>query len=350
MRLAQAGLRGTEGVLSVVQRGIRTGWSNSEEFRPLFEYAKASLSGSHPLEMAGYDSRFSPQSFEHFASSLRSFTAALHDATARKRSQDLVEKALAAYNRICCTKDVRPGQQQDLDSLHRAADAFLEEIAKNRQLFEQVHGARETSFMERSIESMRSDGTGKFYLAQATPGSADAGLYFSKFWDQRDEQGAHNLRWLIEKGYPGRKVMFWAHNVHVMNAYCTPMWKDIHIEPQAGDMKPVGVYMADWLADQIYTIGLTSFNGEEGMTGENITPVPPAPPSSLEARLHALGKPYLFLNLRAVASNPGHPLHKPQSMRAFIPNNYTVPDITRVFHGIFYIDRLTPATPARVHD
>jgi len=297
--------------------------------------------------MAGYDSRFSPQSFDQFTSSLRSFAAALRDADARKRSQDLVEKALAAYNRICCTKDVRPGQKADLDNLHRTADTLLDEVAKNRELFEQVHGARETSFMERSIESMRSDGTGKFYLAQITPGAADSGKYFDEFWRQRDEQGARNLRWLIEKGYPGRKIMFWAHNVHVMNAYSGPSFKEVHLEPQPGDMKPVGVYMANWLGQKLYTIGLTSFEGEEGLNGEkDATPIPPASQGSLEARLHTLGKPYLFLNLRAPGSISSHSLHKPQSMRVFIPSNYTVSDITRVFDGIFYIDRLTPATPA----
>jgi len=327
------------------------GWSNSKEVRPLFEYAKSSLLGNHPLEMAGYDSRFSQQSFDQFASSLRSFAAALRDTTARRRSQDLVESAFAAYNRICCTKDVRPGQQEDLDNLHRTADALLKELDTDRGLFEQVHGTRETSFMERAVESMRSDGTGKFYLAQATPGSAEPGLYFSKFWHQRDEQGARNLRWLIEKGYPGRKVMFWAHNVHVMDAYCGPMFKDAHLESRPGDMKPVGVYMADWLGDQVYTIGLAHFEGHEGLTGNlNATPIPSASPGSLEARLHALGQPFLFLNLRAADANPGHPIHQPQSMRIFIPTSYTVSDITRVFDGIFYIDLATPATPARATD
>lgn len=232
-------------------------------------------------------------------------------------------------------------QQEDLDRLHHAADALLEEISTSRRLFEQVHGARETSFMERAIESMRSDADGKFYMAQATPETWE--LYFSKFWRQHDVQGARNLRWLIEQEYPGQKVIFWAHNVHVANAYFGPAFKDIHLQPQADDMKPVGVYMADWLGDKIYTIGFAYFEGAERSLGNNdVIPIPPAPSGSLEARLHALGKPYVFLNLRDAGANPGHPLHKPQSMR--IMANYTVPDITRVFSGIFYIDRATPAT------
>ena len=171
-------------------------------------------------------------------------------------------------------------------------------------------------------------------------------MYFSKFWHQRDEQGARNLRWLIETQYPDRKIMFWAHNVHVMDAYCGPMFKGIHLDSQPGDMKPVGVYMADWLGDKIYTIGMAHYDGDEGLTGSlNTKPIPLAPPDNLEARLHALEQPYLFLNLRALDANPGHPLHKPQSMRFIIPSNETVADVTKTFDGIFYIDRATPATP-----
>lgn len=348
MRLIQAGLRGPKDVLAVAQLGIRDGWSNSEEVRPLFEYAKASLSGIRPLEMAGYDSRFSTQSFEQFAADLRSFVAALRDATARKRSLDLVESALAAHHRICCEEDVQPGQQQDLDNLHRAADVLLAEIRENRASIEQVHGARETSFMERSVESMRSDGTGKFYLEQMKPGSADAGMNFGKFWHQRDEQGARNLRWLIEEQYRGRKIMYWAHNVHVMDAYCGLMFKGIHAESQPGDMKPVGVYLADWLGDKIYTIGMAHYEGNEGLTGSlNSKPIPLAPADNFEARLHAVGQPYLFLNLRVLDANPEHPLRKPQSVRMIIPSNEKVADITRVFDGIIYIDHATPATPAK---
>lgn len=54
--------------------------------------------------MEGYDSRFSPQSFEHFASSMWSFIAA-------KRSQDLAEKGSCVLYRICCKTDVRPDQK-----------------------------------------------------------------------------------------------------------------------------------------------------------------------------------------------------------------------------------------------
>ncbi|WFU40207.1 hypothetical protein QA640_39425 [Bradyrhizobium sp. CB82] len=207
MRLVQAAFSGPDDAVAAAQRGIRPGQSKSAELKPLLDYAKASLIGTHPLEMAGYDARLSSQSFEHFASDLRSFVGAVSDIGVRRHAQDLAERALAAYDRICRATDAHRGAQEDLDTLHHTADDLLEEIGKNRRLFEQVHGARETSFMERAVESMRSDGTGKFYLAQATPDKSNETPQLAKFSHQREEKSAKNLRWLAGTRYRGEKVI-----------------------------------------------------------------------------------------------------------------------------------------------
>lgn len=44
-------------------------------------------------------------------------------------------------------KEVPPGQQQDLDNLHRLADMLLEDIRARRELFDMVRSARETAFI-----------------------------------------------------------------------------------------------------------------------------------------------------------------------------------------------------------
>lgn len=348
VRLIQAGLRGPADILSVTQPGIRDGWSNSDQVKPLFEYARASLRTIRPLEMAGYDSRFSKPSVASFGADVRSFVTALRDTSARQRLLGLTDRALAAHYRICFEDDLPMGRQEDLAALWRAFDVLLDEMRGHRTALEKVYGARETAFMVLVVESLRSDGTGNFYLKQVKPGAADLAEKFGKFWHQRDQQGARNFRGLIEEQYPGRKIMFWAHNVHVMNAYCGLMFKGIHLEAQPDDMKPVGVYLADWLGDDIYAMGMAHYDGAEGLTGNrDAKPLPLAPQGSLEARLHALEQPYLFLDFRALDATPAHPLRKPQAVRVITPSHETVADITRVFDGIFYIDRATPATPAR---
>jgi erythromycin esterase-like protein len=366
-------------------------WSNTEEVKPLLEYAKASQSSTRPLEMAGFDVQFTAaKSFEHFAEDLRSFLGAVRDPALRRHSLELAEDALAAYGRICCARNearsqeyadlVRKGKagkeleeaiaawdrndgpefqpkRDDLEDLHRATEALLESIDTARRSFEQVHAAKGISFMERAIENMRGEGTGKMDIMEGA-GSSTAAIFrnVELYFNRRDEQNARNLRWLIEKEYPGRKVIVWAHNAHVMNAYFEPVFRSVHVDAQPGDMKPTGVYVADWLGDNVYTIALTTFQGEDGWATSNlVTPIPAAMEGSLESRLHALGKPYLFLDLRALDENPDHALRKAQSMRILVPvhgsstappdhGNYTISDITRVFDAIFYIDETTPVT------
>jgi erythromycin esterase-like protein len=136
--------------------------------------------------------------------------------------------------------------------------------------------------------------------------------------------------------------MVWAHNVHVMNAYYAADLQSIHLESQPGDLKPSGVFLAEWLKDGVYTIAMTSYAGSNGWDSAN--PIAPAAQAGLESRLHRLGKPYVFLNFRALDRSPKHPLHAPQSMRIDKYRDDTLTDLTQAFDAVFYIDRMAPAT------
>jgi erythromycin esterase-like protein len=106
-------------------------------------------------------------------------------------------------------------------------------------------------------------------------------------------------------------------------------------------MKPTWVFMADWLGKQIYTIGMTAFQGEDGFAmGGPATLVPPAPDASLEARLHAMGHAYAFVDLRGMNSR------EPVTARLPKYDANSVTDIGRIYDGIFYIDRMARATRA----
>ena len=108
---------------------------------------------------------------------------------------------------------------------------------------------------------------------------------------------------------------------------------------QPGDMKPTGLFMAEWLGKEVYTLGMTTFQGEDGFAmGGPATPVPPAPDESLEARLHALGHPYAFVDFRRLDTSG------PISMRLPKYDVNTVTDVGRIYSGVFYIDRMARAT------
>ena len=74
------------------------------------------------------------------------------------------------------------------------------------------------------------------------------------------------------------------------------------------------------------------------------TQIAPAADGSLESRLHKLDKPYLFLDVRSARNNPMHPLRSVQSMRIPKYDINTLPDLTKAFDAVFFIDRMAPAT------
>ena len=130
-----------------------------------------------------------------------------------------------------------------------------------------------------------------------------------------------------------------------MNAYYGPDFRGTHLQPHHGDMKPMGVFLAQWLGPKVYTLGMTTFQGQEGLeTGGPRSSIGPAPDGSLEARLHALGSPYAFLDFRLSEGDHRNPVRAVQTVRIPKFESITVSDIGRIYDGLFFIDRMAPAT------
>lgn len=383
VRLTQAAIRGGGDAVTAARRGILPVWSNAEEVRSLFDYVKATQGTTRPMEMAGIDTQVSaPGTDERFGTDLRSFAAALPDAGLRRDVGALSERAIAAYIRLSARRIERQrkraeasarglgGQALDdamsvwekgegekhrptrtnFDDFVRVTNALLSSIGSNRAACEDTHGAIEVGFMERAIANMRARGTDVFENERSDPAPAD--VRTSDGWNRRDALMAGNLQWLVNQAYPGRKVIVWAHNAHIMNAHFAADWRSVHAEPQPNGMTPTGALLADWLGDRVYTIAMTTYEGEESWTnGQRRGPIAPAADGSFESRLHRLGKPLLFLDLRSARRENGSPARTPQSLRVsgYGPptgpyGNDRLPDLTSAFDAVFYVDRMTPAT------
>jgi erythromycin esterase len=365
LTLAQAGMRGGEGAVTAAQRGVFAIWSGAAEAKPLFEYVRDSQATTRPLEMAGFDMQITAQnSAERFAAELRAFTHALADPTEATRASTLAEQVIDAYARLYARIEARARNTKDweslprpapevLEDLERSAGGLLAEIRKERASFARVHSTATIALMEHSIANLRADGANVFARQRADrpTGAAQTPLRTEE-WTRRDTLMAHNLRWLIEEQFRGRKVIVWAHNAHLMNAHFSADWQSVHQRARQGGMTPYGAIIAKWLGDAVYTIALTTYEGTDGWaTTSKTTAIAPAPVGSIEERLHRLEIPVVFLDLRSARRASGHPLHSPISMRVSgygqptaQNGNDTLPDLTRAFDAILYIDRMSPAT------
>jgi erythromycin esterase-like protein len=383
VQLTQAALRAGEDPVTAAQRGILTIWSNAKEVKPLFDYVKATQGSTRPLEMVGMDMQASaPGTDERFAADLQSFATALRDSRRRGDLAGLAARTIAAYGELLAhgrareqkaTESSKSGltgkafadamrawEQAEgvrqrptrgtLDRFLAAVDRLLTAIRADRAALEEVHGTRDVALMEREVENLRGRGATAYDNERADRPADNA--WTNDVWNRRDALMAGNLRWLIEQGYPGRKVIVWAHSVHVMTAYWAGKggeWRSVQSDPQPDGRKPAGAFLAEWLKDRQYTIAMTTYQGEEGWANfQQQGPIPPAPEGSLESRLHGLGSPNVFLDLRSARLDKGGPFRAPQVVRIGVGPALPiepVSDLPTAFDGVFYIDRMAPATP-----
>jgi erythromycin esterase len=369
----ESGLRGDLDPVEAAQRGILKIWSASAECKPLFAYAKASHRGARPLTMAGFDMQLTaPGTLDYFAAELRSFVRTL--GSMRNQAEALAEKVLNSFGRLNRYVDalaakaadlgragvtgaaqstaIRAWEESEGDALRPVAedlDRLEQSTAALERVLRQSGGnaartpaAGREGFMIRAIASLA--GYGANLLEAYGKHSAEAAAGYAVTGEnRRDQINADNLKWLIDTAYAGRKIMVWAHNAHVMNAWYGKGFDSVSLEPLTDGMKPTGAWLTGWYGDALYRIGFTAYQGSDGWVGAPPAPVPPAPPDSLEERLHRLGAPEVFLALRG-SSGLRSLSAPPLSMRIPKYKVETVASPARTFDALYFIDKMKPAT------
>ena len=100
-------------------------------------------------------------------------------------------------------------------------------------------------------------------------------------------------------------------------------------------MKPTAAWAAQRYGRGVYSIGFTTYEGSDAMVGQKPVAVAPAPPDSLEARLHAMGVAQAFLPLAGAG---------PLTMRIPKYEAQELADPGRAFDAVYFIDQMTPPT------
>jgi erythromycin esterase len=361
----EAGLRGDLDPVEAAQRGILKIWSATAECKPLFAYAKNSHRSARPLTMGGFDMQLTaPGTLDYFATELRAFLRTLGGT--RKEAEKLGEQVLEHFGRLnryveaLAAKAAELGragvtgaaqgaaiqawQKVEGDALRPVAgdlNDLLESTAALERLLRQGDRTRRQvvereGFMLRAIESLAGYGANLLEMyGKHSPETADSDAVTGE--NRRDQVNAENLRWLIDTAYADRRIMVWAHNAHVMNAWYGKGFDSIGLEPLRDGMKPTGAWLAGWYGEALYKIGFTAYQGSDGWVGATPAPVPAAPPDSLEERLHRLGAPEVFLPLRSL---PVAPI----SMRISKYKVEAVVNPAQAYDALFFIDTMKPAT------
>jgi erythromycin esterase len=368
VELVDAALRKGEDASAAAQRGILRNWSASAECRPLFEYAQQSLASASPLSMAGFDSALNSP-FANLAAALREFANLPRREALQREAAGVVDELIQSFDAITryvegldalhvsLTKTGGDARKQAVATWERDTGAALRpnramldrfmashtrmtELLRSREAeLIRAAGERRVGFTSRVIESLGARAASLYQrFGTDAPQAADGGLAEQ---NRRDACNADNLRWLIERGYRGRKIIIWAHNARIMNAYYeAPGWKTVRLTPAAHTMKPHGVFLADWLGRDLYTIGFTAYEGEDGWKGLGASPIPAAREGGIESALHESGRPYAFLSLARARG----PMRHAQVMRVPKYDDVEIGDPTQPHSGLFFMARMERAT------
>ena len=208
---------------------------HTEEVKQVFSYLKASRKQSRPLAFAGFDIQNSSAHARTSAASLfKQMLGAIKSPLAAR--VDEIEKTLSQV------KYASPSLEAvaEVSSFYREVlGALTMHHAKLEKAF-----AREPAIAKLVVQEVQS----RIKLVEFLRLSASDPKSSS---DVRDAMMAENLNFLLDKIYPDRKVIVWAHNAHIGTGY-----------PWNGVNKNMGAWIAETRKPETYSIGF--FMGRGG--------------------------------------------------------------------------------------
>ena len=142
---------------------------------------------------------------------------------------------------------------------------------------------------------------------------------------------AENLTFLARQLYPERKIVTWAHNFHIR-----------HDNAAAQGLATMGTYVVERLRAELYTIGLFMNRGTAAFNDRSVYAIQPAPTSSMEGVLAAIGPPNLFVDFLRQSKAPGTEWF----LDRIVTREWGTSNVSMVprdqYDGVLFIDSVLP--------
>jgi erythromycin esterase len=303
-------------------------WTRSVQVQPIIAYFAAAARSPRPLELAGVDSQFTGEMSHRF---LLPELTEVAERAGMPAAEFTARVAVPLSNLV-------EGRYEEGELPPEASRAELlktfDELA--RRLRKPAGDIPERGYWLRFTESTRQLGANSWVTDWKKPLIEDP-----KTFSVRDRDMGANLAWLARHRFAGRKIIVWAASAHAARNLSEI---DVPSAVQARlyqTWKPMGDVARRELGEELYTVGVVSYEGRHGTAWAKPTDLPPASPESLEGLLHATGFPYAFLDLSRSSRLPGW-LAKPLAAR---PLGYIEMRASwwKVFDALLYFDRMAPS-------
>lgn len=294
-------------------------YATSVQMGDLFGYIQGGVSSKRPLVLAGFES-------QHTGVKSKTQLFGDFEEFLRKQYPAALDPDFELFRRVSvatfASRDYRPSvvdQERFFDKLAALKKVLNEDDSKVTDTL-----TSNASFWYQVLCSIESQANRYWQLVHENEVSV------------RDLQMAKNLIWLAEKAYPGKKIIVWAHNVHIAKGMTALGGKSLSADPSA--FVPMGATIHHYFGSHAYCIGFTGGEGSYmNYVDSKILDVPATMAGSVEAQLAATGDAYGFLDYR----------HAPKSLRQSMPGSLAdygpvKGEWPEVFDGLFFIDKVSP--------
>lgn len=313
---------------------------HTDEVVQLFEYIRETQQTARPLQLAGFDVQISSYRGSQGAPQFLYGVVAKVDSGYAARVRDLDARFQVEYQRILgVTVTAGTADPRALADSMAAIDARFLFTARYDSL---------TAFIDRHAGALAAAYTGDPgvpLVARQTSWSRGqftamslAPIATNERFILRDRAMADNIDFLMDRLYPGKKVIVWAHNAHVMHDRASMQ------ELGTGFVFPpsMGAWVSERRRAELYTIGVFMYRGSAANNLRTPYTIDPPLVNSLEALFYRVRKRWVFVDmLGQTRSNGTGWMFEPIPAKEwgtidlrFIPRDQ--------FDGILFIDSVDP--------
>ncbi|HUU28566.1 MAG TPA: erythromycin esterase family protein [archaeon] len=231
-----------------MRQGLFGTWSYAADFQPLARYLGQQAVGPHPLEVSGVDCQLTG-----------TLTARWFGTCSRLQLVSELRELVAREHLGEEGKNLVPGFWTTLSGFVDSLNTHVKQdvLSDLRWLAERLADAGEN----RSA----AEGRTLRLWAQVSRSLAELMAFFwsDAYGDRRDRQMARNLAWLAREYFPGRKIIVWAANPHVLRHWYR-LSQNPAEEDSVGKKQEVWMGQAVWEAfgDRSFVIAATAYSGQ----------------------------------------------------------------------------------------
>lgn len=308
---------------------------HTDELHALFEYVMATRKTERPLTITGFDIQISSASGTSFAPGFLWKVVSQVDSAYAYRVRELDIAFYDEYNRITRATGANTAARADsmvavdqrlrLTARYDSVIAFVD--ANEPRLRSAYPEDPKAPLMARRTALSRMQ-----FIRMLSARAVDESFVV------RDEGMAGNIDFLLDQLHPGKKVIVWAHNAHIMHD------REGSAGMSGGRLGPrsMGAWIAERRRPELYTIGLFMYRGSATTNTRQVYQVTRALDNSLEAVLYRPRKYWIFTDLLGQARVAGNGwMFQSIPAKEWGTNDFRMVPRAQ-FDGILFIDEVSP--------